>query len=557
METTVGLKKTRASTWFIEAAIFVGALLLYGLLSSNNSNYADDALHWGYLITQSSGLINSHHLYLNAMRELYHALGSAFGAAVDPVWLLAAYAALWGAIGLVSLYRLLRLLGCGPAALPGTLVCAFATDYWAYSTVSDVYIPATALLVVGAYAFLRSLRAESAYQQTAWVSGAVLAFVLMTLHHQAYSIFVAGIAVGALLMREGLRARRLKQSAIVLVVTGLTSLAFYGVVYKTIPNPEGKSFRAFISGYVESFDARPDQKLISFSILVNSGAGELRALFPYYVVYRSDSVTRAIQRRFPYRNVYPYPYLVRSLSPVSVALILLGAVTAGLLGAALVARGIAAAVRERDGTLALLFAMLPTALFFIWWEGISDEFWIWSIPLVAVLVAKGAATGTRWSIRFMSAVVVGLFVSSLLGAILLFADPNNDIDAVNRRYLASVGSTDLLVGFDEIQSTARARLAMQWQGFRYFNIFSHSSSWTSADLAALDREIAETLARGGMICVDSYVPHPPKSYLACISLMNREFETQRKDILDHLKAVPPARIKWMPQVATVPGYFVE
>ena len=547
----------RESVPHTEIAIFIGALLLYGLLPSSNNNYADDSLRWAYAITLPSGLINSHHLYLNAMRKIYHVLQGAFGAAIDPVRFLSAYCALWGAIGLVSLYQLLRLLGCGRAALPGTLACAFTANYWAYSIVSDVYIPATALLIMGTYAFLSSLRTDSPRNRVKWTIGAVASFVLMTLHHQAYSIFVPSLTVAVLFVREGSWSLRLKQSITTLAITGLTTLAIYGAVYRTMPNHGESSFQAFVSGYAESFNALPDQKLVSLSTLTNSIAGELRALLPYHVIFRSVPVAHAIQQRFPYRNVYPYPYLVRSLSHVDITLILLGIAVACMAGVTLFIRGSITIVRERKAALAILLAMIPQALFFIWWEGISDEFWIWSLPLIVVLTAKGASYGERWPVRILIVGTVGLFVSTLLGAALLFANPDNDIDAVNQRYLAHVASTDLLVGFNQIQSAARTHLAMERQGFQYFNIFSHSTRWSSDNLAELNHEVAETLERGGKVFVDPYILHPPLSNMASIRLLNKEFEAQRLDIISLLRKVDPARIEWVQQTATVPGYFVE
>jgi hypothetical protein len=174
-----------------------------------------------------------------------------------------------------------------------------------------------------------------------------------------------------------------------------------------------------------------------------------------------------------------------------------------------------------------------------------------------MLAAKGAATGQRWPVWLLNAGVAGLFVSSLLGAILPFANPDNDIDAVNRRYLARVGAADMVVGFDEIQSAGRAHLAMEQQGFLYFNVFDRAFNWSGADLAELDREIAEKLARGGKVFVDSYILHPPKSQLAFIRLTNPEFDAQRQNILVHLRSVGSARIEWISQDATVPGYFVD
>src|SRR5262245_14834848 len=101
---------------FSQAAIFVVALLVYALLPTRNFNYADDSLSWAHSLTQSDYLINSQHLYLNAMRWLYRLLHDA-GLTISPVTLLAFYSAVWGAIGLVILFRLLVRSGLGNLAL--------------------------------------------------------------------------------------------------------------------------------------------------------------------------------------------------------------------------------------------------------------------------------------------------------------------------------------------------------------------------------------------------------------------------------------------------------
>ena len=62
---------------FSQAAIFVVALLVFALLPTQNFNYADDSLSWAYQLTQSGNLINSQHLYFNAMRWLYQLLHDA------------------------------------------------------------------------------------------------------------------------------------------------------------------------------------------------------------------------------------------------------------------------------------------------------------------------------------------------------------------------------------------------------------------------------------------------------------------------------------------------
>ena len=123
-----GSRSVRLTRDILPALIF----LVFALLPTQNFNYADDSLSWAYQLTQSGNLINSQHLYFNAMRWLYHLLHDA-GLTISPARLLALYSAVWGAIGLAFLYRLLVRTGSGNLALWGTLFCAFTADYWSYS----------------------------------------------------------------------------------------------------------------------------------------------------------------------------------------------------------------------------------------------------------------------------------------------------------------------------------------------------------------------------------------------------------------------------------------
>lgn len=129
---------------------FIVAFLLYALLPTKNFNYADDSLRWAYELTQRGNIINSHHLFLNAMRFLYQSL-TGMGFNVSPVRLLAFYSAFWGATGLAFLNLLLQRAGYGQVALWASMICGVFAGYWSYSIVGDVYSPSIALMVVGLF----------------------------------------------------------------------------------------------------------------------------------------------------------------------------------------------------------------------------------------------------------------------------------------------------------------------------------------------------------------------------------------------------------------------
>lgn len=540
---------------YIDLLLFAGALLLYGMLPSNNYNYADDSLRWAFGVASNTGLINSHHLYLQGLRVIYHALTAGLDLPVEPQQFLSIYSACWGAVGLVALYRLLTFLNYGRFALSGALICGFTTNYWLYSIVGDCYVPATAAMIMGAYCYLKSMQTSAAANYAAWASAAAASFTLMILHHQAYAIFVVALAASLMLVRGGADAKRAIRAFTVLGLTGLVSLSIYGATYAKTPNPENHSFRSFVSGYAESFNALPDQKKLSLSVLINAAAGQARAILPYYVIYKSERMANSIQQRFPYRNVYPYPYLVRNLSAVGLCFALLGIAVFSIAGLVLAPIGLFQVIRERKAEFALLLSTLPQAMFFIWWEGISDEFWIWSLPMVAILMAKGTAQAKKPRLGLLNAGVAGLFMSSLLGAVLLFNDPANDIDAVNQQYLQRVKTGDLVIGFDEIQSAARAKLTMEKNHFQYFNIFIRASTWNDDSFEELKQMAETTLAGSGRVYVSPYLLSPPTSNMVGIRLKNRQFDAQRQTLIQYLQALDQSRIEWMPMSATVPGYF--
>ncbi|HEY2955318.1 MAG TPA: hypothetical protein VGK89_08730 [Candidatus Eisenbacteria bacterium] len=537
-----------------EAAIFIGALLLYLLLPSRNPNYADDSMRWAAALVRDTGLISSHHLFLNGVRWCFHLLERLSGSSLDPARTLALYNSLWGAVGLAALHRLLIVLDLAEVALPGALLCGFTAGYWAYSIVGDVYVPAIALTVIGIAAFLAGITAPDGRRRALLGATATGAFVLAIAHHQSHFLIVAGTCLGGLLILPPRTIKRVRYSLGVLGLTGLIALAGYGAAYRLSYGREGPGFRKFLLGYAESFDPQPDQKRVTAGTIANAGMGEVRAIFATNVVFRSERLTRAVQNRFPYRNLYPYPYLVRRLGKAALAIILLGMSAAAACSAWLLLLGLGRAFRENGPLRVLVLAGLPQAVFFIWWEAISDEFWLWSLPLLAVVIAAGA-WGSVGRKRMLWVAVGGLGISTLLGAVLLFADPGNDIDTVNGRFLAEVRGRDLLLGWDGIQSCGRVALAQPRQGFRWFNVFARGFHWAPGDSAELDRTIESTLAAGGRVFVHPYLAHPPISNMVLIGLHNPRFESERQAILARLRAIDPGRISWEPLAASVPGYF--
>lgn len=541
-------------SFFSQAAIFVGALLVFALLPTQNFNYADDSLSWAYQLTQSDIEnpipINSQHLYLDAMRWLYRLLHHV-GATISPVTLLALYSAVWGAIGLAFLYRFLVRAGFGNLAVWGTLLCAFSVDYWSYSIVGDVYIPAISLMIIGLYFVYCGLTSETARNAWRYAIGATIAFLLMLAHHQAHVMLVFGLVPAAFLMQKSV-VRKWRVLFGVGVPAVVCALAFllYTVVYFAMPVKDQNGLIRFGMGYVASFQDRPDQRHLSLGALINFvTGGETRALVSTNLMFRSAEVAQAIQSRYPYRAVYPFPYLVRDI-PIPVAGFLgLCALIATLLALYLFARGLWAGLKERGLVLLVFIPMIPQVLFFAWWESISDEFAIWTLPLLAIIVARGAAEMTH-PLRWMRTIVASLLLSTFLGSILLYWNPRNDIDWVNDQYVKSLGNNDFLIGFEDIQSANRIKLEAEKLGFKYFNIRE-----TQATDPTIETEAALNAAvkKGERIHVSPRFTYPPKSALAFIATFNPNFDSERAVLLAKLKAIP--RVDWLKPAVLEEQYF--
>jgi hypothetical protein len=537
---------------FSQAAIFGVALLVFALLPTQNFNYADDSLSWAYQLTQSGNLINSQHLYFNAMRWLYHLLHDA-GLTISPARLLALYSAVWGAIGLAFLYRLLARTGFGNLALWGTLFCAFTANYWSYSIVGDVYVPQIGLMIMGLYFVYSGLTSENARNAWRYAIGATIAFLLMLAHHQAFILFVLGLLPAAFLMQKAVvrKWRVLFGVGVPAAVSALAFLLWTVVYFSMVPVKERDGLIKFGMGYVASFQDRPDQKHLGLGAMVNLAAGEARALVSTNVMFRSAEVAHAIQHRYPCRAVYPFPYLVRDI-PIPVAGFLgICALLAALLAIYLFARGLWAGLKERRLVLLVFIPMIPQLVFFAWWEAISDEFAIWTLPLLAIIVARGAAEMAH-PLRWLRTTVACLLVSTLLGSILLYWNPRNDIDWVNDQYVKSLGKNDFLIGFEDIQSGHRIALEAQSQGFKFFNVGNFRGADADARFEA-EAALDSAVKKGARIHVSPKFTYPPKSALAFIATFNPKFASQRAAVLAKLKAMP--EVDWVKPAVFEEQYF--
>lgn len=531
-------------------ALAMGALYLVS--PAQSPGYADDSLRWSYEITVPGLALNTHHLYLYGMRWLWQHVQ------MDSARLLTIYASIWGAIGLYFVHRLASLVApCRYASL-ATLLCGFTVGYWSYAIVGDVYMPAMSCMVMGLYALCRAVMASTSRGATVLSVAAGAAFVGMILHHQAFFVLVMGVVPAVLIARFSTARRRLRAGLIATAVTGALTLAVYLVIYAaTVPAAERPGFTKWAAGYASSYAAYPDMKGISVRNLVNMVAGQARALVATEFLFRSQTLAREIQDRFPYRHIYGHVYAVKDLSIAAMAAVVMSVVVIAVLVPLLALIGVLKSLRLRDVGAVLLVCAIPQALFFLWWEAISDEFWLWFLPVAALMVARGAMAWPRRGLPILTALVVAQIATSYFGSHRLIARSDLDIDAVNKDYLAQLQRGDLLIGMDEIVSAARADRAQQKTGFAYVNLFRAACKGRANDLDRLQKLIDTTVTAGGTVYVDPYVTQPPRSFVGLARSVKSDLPSEMRAVRAMLERVDPKRVKWMPLKASIVGFFEE
>ena len=547
---------------YIQWAIFLSALLIYLSFPSNNDSYAEDELDFARKITRTDKLVSIHHLFLNVLSKVYFFIKDSIDDTINPLVVLKSSSVVLGAFGLLYLYKLSKFLNLDKLAIYAVLICGFSSGWWSYALAGDVYVPATALLIIGSYYYYLSVYSTKQLNANIWMSYAIVAFVLMIMQHQAYAVYVFGISLGMVFINSVALKQRLLRVGVVFSLTALLSLLIYWLVYLHFSKfSDFHNFTRYIQGFaVEGgqYDSDPELKmsLLSIATYRNGFSGLVRAVFPYYILFWNDAAAHAIQNIFPQRNIYFYPYLVHGLSLAEVIAIMSSIVIAGFSGSWLLINGFYNIITRRDKTAVLVIALLPQAIFFLWWQGMSDEFWIWSLPILAIIIVKGLGKLKIYP-YLLYATVAGMGISTFFGGILLFTDPYKDVDYANQSYIYQVKENDLVIAVDIIQSSARAALLMQKTNFEYINIMG-IHKWNESEYASLDGSINKALASGGKIYVDPYVVHPPISRVYLIkTTQTPDYEAVRQKIIERLQLVPTDRIIWADLVASTPGFFVE
>jgi len=233
-------------------------------------------------------------------------------------------------------------------------------------------------------------------------------------------------------------------------------------------------------------------------------------IFPDYL-FKFDSIFATAQRKFELKIVMDDRFLIADMPSWAV----LGSLACGALACiALAALAWVALTRRtwrhRPGTFwALPFWVCLQSLFFALWEPTSNEFWIWLVPCLAILVV-GPATrvlqnGRGRFIPWAGAVALAAANGPVIQR---YAAPDRCIYRINKEYLVRLAPSDLVVSGDGYPS--------MWFKLLYESatpeVHFYRGAFTLRD-SVLQAQVDRVAAAGGRIFLDPTLVMPNEAEL--------------------------------------------
>jgi hypothetical protein len=486
-------------------ALAIGAFhLLHG---SENYIYADDSLRFALYVDRAPTII-VHHLMLVVLHGVARVLAPVAPDIPGTIALFRLYVAATSALALSMVGLLtLRWFGSAGAALMALLSVAFTYGFWSYSIVTDLYVPAVAFLLLAVYL---AERARTSGRPNVDIVLASIALLVASLNHQAHAIAVVPITLLLLFDRSGsiLPAKRRRIALRFLLATGLLGLICYQAAFEFSGSP---GFLAFICGYCGTFKMLPYDSLQPLTPLY-AVLGILRAIFYPEIALGIDPIFELAQRAFPLKVLADDRYLVRIYPAAAIAVI--GSVIAAL--ALLIGVAIARVFRlmrlgpaRPPGYRMVLYWTVMQSAMFCCWEPTSNEFWIWMMPALGLLVAGPMFVhGSRRARRIHMMSVIALFLVNL-AVISRYWSAENCIYSINKSYSSLVGPNDLVLMANFYQTSSIDQVRMP--GVRRFELVDGTCVDRDARLFAM---IDTVRIRGGSIFLDPMLAMPDRAELA-------------------------------------------
>jgi hypothetical protein len=367
----------------------------------------------------------------------------------------------------------------------------------------------------------------------AWLAGASAAAVLAAVHHQAFGLaalpcFAAIVVCG----RRRNRTERVRRGLAFAGPTLVLVLAIFGTAFRASGE---KSFVLFLRGYEAWMQMLPYDSLQPLTPIY-AGIGIARCIVFPDVALRFDPIYRAVQSRIPHKLIFDDKYLLGDMSLPAVIVTMVAASLACLLFAGL----LIVAIRHRRsyprtaGFWALLGWVAVQTAFFAAWEPSSNEFWIWLVPCLALLVVAPAVGRLQAPV---ATVVPALLIASLALAnapvVRRYGDPERCIFRANKTYLTKLDADDLVISGDGYP--------MNWFWLLYptpaTELRFYRNSFSLADSTLQVRLTSMPQSRSGRIFLDPPVAMPDAAELALQSFfvgneIHVDVATSERDLVE-------------------------
>jgi len=480
----------------LTGGLTIGWAFVLAIGQSWNFLYADDSLP--FVVRVHQGQTHPHHLIIGFLATVNAWLGwvreEDFGRTLGLVRIFVSGMSLVGCLGIGYLAWLWFKRRWAVAA--ATVLAMVSYGFWAYSIVPDFYIPGIAAVIWAGIA-VENFQCSGKW---GWIGIAVVATWVAGLCHQSYFVF-AVIATCVLLLNK-------QTKAAITFLTTTSGLAGVSYIIAFLGQQEYSSFWGFVRGYTAHMQFTPYEKLQVLTPLY-ALVGLVRSwTFPEYFV-RLGTVSEWVESRYTLKLLLDDRFLLRHLPP-EIAGILggMGIVGVVLVGILLLIQAKRWHVKLRGrwsywsligwGGVLLVLAVL--------WEPSSNEFWLWSVPLVALLLSDSRSSMEKclWGLAGLGIAVATVPI------IWLYRSPDNEIYSVNKRYRLHLQPEDIVIAADFHQT-----LALNWLYPTQARVLQYPLGrleWDSNLHDALS-ELARPGSRGRLI-LDPMIVMPHRSEIA-------------------------------------------
>jgi hypothetical protein len=527
-------------------AIMVGIFFLLG--TSENYVYADDSLPFVVRI-QIDPEVKVHHLMLSVLYQLNKTLGYVSREELSKtIALVKLYVAATSSLALAMVGVLAyRWYGSTKAAMWALFFTSFSYGFWAYSITTDFYVPAAAFALLAILLAELSFTSKRPYMMLACTALAVL---VSALNHQAFSLIVLPIAVGLLFCRIPKSSWNARMKRATMFVT-LTATVGLGVFFVSFLAADGgrSNFITYVQGYAGYMKLTPYDK-VQWLTPAYSLIGIGRALvFPDYVLHFGPVYER-IHNSFLLKLTFDDMYLVREIPKTMICLLVV--LNAGLVIACVwlllrVARSYRRRLPPPAGMLTLIGWIGCQAIFFSWWEPLSNEMWIWFIPCVGLLLSgadvilyDGRSNAIlRWGIVLTLIVVNGPVISK-------YWSGENDIYRINKTYLVHLAPNDIAVTQNFYQPKALELLVAP--NSPRIDFYYDRGGFRFAD-SAFQAILRDIHLNGGRVFLDPMLVMPERSETALFKYLS--------DVDDNRVEEGLIQLEWYCSAHNIPLYAVE